>query len=150
MTITCGGIQADKDHIAKFEGAALVKKVRFSDIRTITWQSGYLSKDPILQAGFGVVLTLIGLSPLRYLYNWYVHGGTAWDYQFLLTTSAIVGVWLIVDSRRRGEYLEISGTSEELRISFAKGTTHAEVGAFVTELRTLTHVPIQVGEQQTN
>jgi hypothetical protein len=109
--IEVSGIRFEETRISNVQDKRVFASINRSDISKLDFRWGILSQRPVLQVILGVVLSLFGLSVVRFIYMWFTYGGTAFDYQIMLVLLLPGGVWIIVDALKVGYYLSIEQRS---------------------------------------
>ncbi len=115
--IEVGGIRFEETKISNVQDKRVFASINRSDISKLDFRWGILSQRPVLQVIFGVVLSLFGLSVVRFIYMWLTYGGKAFDYQILLVLLLPIGGWVIVDALKVGYFLSIelrSGSKDKM------------------------------------
>ena len=79
--IEISGIRFEETKISNVQDKRIFASVNRSDISKLVFRRGILSQRPLIQVIFGTLLSLFGLSVVRFIYMWFTYGGIAFDYQ---------------------------------------------------------------------
>ena len=90
--IEVSGIRFEEAKISNVQDNRVFASINRSDITSLDFRWGILSQRPLLQTIFGALISLFGLSVVRFVYTWLKQGGTAFDYQIMLTLLLPIGV----------------------------------------------------------
>jgi hypothetical protein len=136
--------QPEKINVVRFrnvefsvQGAALLDQqskilsIAKKDIRKITLKYGFQSERPVAQAGFGVLLLLIGL---YFIVNFILHiliNRIVYMTMLLSILLLPVGIWFIVDGLRRSLYFEVTLDNDKRKLPLGKKPGKEELRRFI-------------------
>ena len=131
--IVLGEASLSQDGIAMVDGNTVLRRLPRDTIQTIEIRTGFLSAYPLPQLGIGIASLCVGLLSLR-AFLVALTGAGPFRAMGLLTTLLPVGAWISLDALKRGEYLEVRGTGDSIRLSF-KGVSQADLVSLVERAR---------------
>jgi hypothetical protein len=143
--IEVSGIRFEETKISNVQDNRAFASINRSDISRLDFRWGILSQRPVLQVIFGAILSLFGLSVVRFIYMWLTYGGTAFDYQIMLVLLLPMGAWVIVDALKVGYFLSIerrSGSKDKM--TFHKTQDQNSVEELSRQLRSKLKYEIRV------
>ncbi len=143
--IEVSGIRFEETKIANVQDKRVFASITRSDISKMDFRWGILSQRPVLQIIFGVILSLFGLSVVRFIYMWLTHGGIAFDYQIMLVLLLPIGAWVIADALKVGYFLSIelrSGRKDKM--TFDKKVDQNSIAELSTQLKSKLNYEIRV------
>src|SRR5258708_6043538 len=92
------GIYAMADALFEIDWGKVMVRIPNADVHGVTLEYGRLANHSTRQLIAGAVLTIIGGWPVIWLIDWLRHGGTIVDAALALIGSAVIGIWMIVQS----------------------------------------------------
>jgi hypothetical protein len=139
------GIRFEETKISNVQDNRVFASINRSDISGLDFRWGILSQRPVVQVIFGALLSLFGLSVVRFIYMWLTYGGTAFDYQIMLVLLLPMGAWVIVDALKVGYFLSIerrSGSKDKM--TFHKTQDQNSVEELSRQLRSKLNYEVRV------
>jgi hypothetical protein len=142
--IEVGGIRFEETKISNVQDNRVFASIDRSDITSLDFRWGILSQRPFLQISFGALLSLFGLSVVRFIFTWLTQGGIAFDYQIMLILVLPMGIWLIMDALKRGYFLSIQLRSGKDKMTFEKQQDQDSLEQLSRQLRSKLNYEIRV------
>lgn len=133
--IQCYGIRASRDEIIYIESEEATIVVARQDIKTVHINRGFTAEHPIAQCLFALVLLAVGLFTLPHLVQWFLRGGEAWDWEFMLLLLVPIALWLGREGLKRGLFLELELVKGRRKVPFSGAPSDTEISSFKRHLR---------------
>lgn len=119
-TVEYLGIQFSRKGIAQVDSGKKLLFISKEQIRQIKLRDGTQAERPVFQVIVSIVVVLLGMLPLPHLISWFLTGGNAKDFEFLMLLLIPMGLWLAYEGVKQGLYFEIVMDHDTRKISFQK------------------------------
>ncbi len=150
MSLEYRGIRFTPDFVAELEGAHLILKLKKENIRQIDLRYGQQAHHPVIQFLFGIVLTVLGLAPFRFLNDWLAIHTFTFHFGMLMVVFLFWGLWTIYESLHRGYYLAVELTVGRKKLAFGRRVDRCALGEFLASAQAQFGYPIFAPSHLTN
>ena len=124
-------VEFSAQSVALFDQQNKILTVLKKDVRQIILKYGFQSERPVVQAGFGVVLFLIGL---YFIANFILHiliNRIVYTTMLLSILLLPVGVWFVLDGFRKRLYFEVWLDNDKRKFTLGKTPDKVKLQEFI-------------------
>lgn len=124
-------VEFSAQSVALFDQQNKILTVLKKDVRQIILKYGFQSERPVVQAGFGVVLFLIGL---YFIANFILHiliNRIVYTTMLLSILLLPVGVWFVLDGFRKRLYFEVWLDNDKRKFPLGKTPDKVKLQEFI-------------------
>jgi hypothetical protein len=134
LPIECHGIVCDEKRLSEIDSGSVMVAVDRHDIQRITSRYGLVSPHPMLQVVMGSALTALACFPAAHLIDWIRHGGAFFTAEAFVIPFAVIGLWLVFSTFRKGRFLEVESARGRKRLAFQRDADPAAVDRFLAAI----------------
>jgi hypothetical protein len=124
-------VEISDQYMTLFDQQYKILSIPRKDVRKITLKYGFQSERPIVQAGFGVALLLIGLYFIVNFILQMLLNRLVYTDMLLSILLFPVGVWFMVDGFRRRLHFEVSLDNDKRKFPLGKNPDKGELQKFI-------------------
>jgi hypothetical protein len=124
-------VEISDQYMTLFDQQYKILSIPRKDVRKITLKYGFQSERPIVQAGFGVALLLIGLYFIVNFILQMLLNRIVYTDMLLSILLFPVGVWFMVDGFRRRLHFEVSLDNDKRKFPLGKNPDKGELQKFI-------------------
>jgi hypothetical protein len=129
------GVRFDEKFIANVQDGKIFRKIKKENILELILRSGYLAPLPLPQSILGILFFLPGLYALKAIIEWITTGGNMSTTILWLLFNFPIGIWIFLDSLKKGFYLKIILSNKTEKIVFNKIKCKSELIDFINNVK---------------